>query len=1038
MLAEFATALQALRVGRSYSALTAAAKKQPRRGGHQPALPPSTVSDLLNGKSVPSRDTVVTFLTACQVASEAQEPWLAAWERVGTSHLRKPPGAVSVRDARPRRLGVHPSIQVDPQAHDLPVYVRRDFDDALHAAINEAAAGGGMVLLTGSSSVGKTRALFEAVRAVLPEWWLLHPADATAVRVSAEAPAPRTVVWLDELQRYLSQAGGLPVGTVRELLDAGLVVVATLWPDEYGKRTTPPVHGEPDRYDNDRTLLGMARIIDVPDTFTAAERQRAEQLSADGRIRAALDTADAGLTQILAAGPELVRRWEQADVADPRQCYGKAVITAALDARRVGAQAPVTADFLAAAAPAYLSSAQQAGAPSDWFEQALGYATTRLHGATACLTPVAAGMGLTAGWLTADYLHQHARQARRTVPLPETVWHALVAHLHPDDEYAVELAAQRRLQLRHADTITQRRAAAGDAFAAAGLAHRLVEQGRQEQAIELLRGAFPEDTRPAFSHARYAATKLADLLVAAGRHDEAIAALQARVDAGDAGPAIQLADLLVARGRTDDAIALLSAHPELDSGYAALRLAELLAEQGGADQLEARVEAGDTFYAQPRLARLLAMQGRTDRLRTRAEAGDTVCARELAKVLSGQGDTTGAVAVLRGCGDGHSARTVAEELVMRGRTGEAVAILQAEADAHDELAVTALAKLLRADHAVTLLRAHVGCGGGISSAVRDLAALLAERDRPDEAIDILYAHGDQREHWIREDLVRLLERQGRIDEAATVLRAADDRYRLGGLLVMHDRIDEAIEVARALVATGDLDGPRRLAELLAKKGSIDELRMRAEAGDEHAATHLVDLWNQRGAVDELRALADAGDPRAEYLLVDRLAADGRVDEAIARLSGDVDAGYAAPVALAELLLTQGRVDDALRVVRAHPDSVGVRGTVRLAKLIAKHDRVDDAITLLRACLDDVTLSAAVVLGDLLVAHGRVGELRTLADAGTPGAADRLVNLLAAEGRTAELYDEVHAGTPGAAGRLIILLASHGENPRAEQLATFGL
>jgi len=50
--------------------------------------------------------------------------------------------------------------------------------------------------------VGKTRALYEAARAVLPEWWLIHPADTDAIRTFAAVPATRTVLWLDELQRY--------------------------------------------------------------------------------------------------------------------------------------------------------------------------------------------------------------------------------------------------------------------------------------------------------------------------------------------------------------------------------------------------------------------------------------------------------------------------------------------------------------------------------------------------------------------------------------------------------------------------------------------------------------------------------------------------------------------------------------------------------------------------------------------------------------------------------------------------------------------
>jgi hypothetical protein len=109
------------------------------------------------------------------------------------------------------------------------------------AATTVAAEHGGFVLLVGGSSVGKTRTPFEAVRAVLPEWWLIHPdpAEADAVRALAAAPTPRTVVWLDELQRYLTSAGGLSVGLVRNLIAAGTALVATLWPDEYTSYTTP-------------------------------------------------------------------------------------------------------------------------------------------------------------------------------------------------------------------------------------------------------------------------------------------------------------------------------------------------------------------------------------------------------------------------------------------------------------------------------------------------------------------------------------------------------------------------------------------------------------------------------------------------------------------------------------------------------------------------------------------------------------------------------------------------------------------------------
>ncbi|MGI5238551.1 hypothetical protein [Dactylosporangium sp. CA-139066] len=319
-LADFAQACDRLRAGRSYAELRKAAR--PR------SLPAATLSDLLNAKTTPTRETVSTFLLACGLDDDAaQRPWLAAWERVATAHQPRPAGAERARQARPRLLGVHAAIQIPGAAGELPPYVPRDLDADLRTALTAATAQGGFVLLVGGSSVGKTRALYEAIRADFPEWWLLHPGDTTAITNHATAPTSRTVLWLDELQRYLNHPTGLPAGTLRQLITAGTAVVATLWPDEYGMRTARPLAGQPDPYANDRDLLLLAHTIRVPDTLSPAERRRGETLApTDPRIRVALDATDAGFTQVLAAGPALIQRWEQAT-----DCYGKAVITAALD-----------------------------------------------------------------------------------------------------------------------------------------------------------------------------------------------------------------------------------------------------------------------------------------------------------------------------------------------------------------------------------------------------------------------------------------------------------------------------------------------------------------------------------------------------------------------------------------------------------------------------------------------------------------------------------------------------------------------------------
>jgi hypothetical protein len=74
------------------------------------------------------------------------------------------------------------------------------------------------------------------------------------------------------------------------------------------------------------------------------------------------------------------------------------VLTAALDAARLGARAPLSTDFLRAPAPGYCTSQQRAEAPENWFAQAVAYATEKLHGAAAALIPAGTGMGQLAGY----------------------------------------------------------------------------------------------------------------------------------------------------------------------------------------------------------------------------------------------------------------------------------------------------------------------------------------------------------------------------------------------------------------------------------------------------------------------------------------------------------------------------------------------------------------------------------------------------------------------------------------------------------------
>ena len=353
---------------------------------------------------------------------------------------------------------------------------------------------------------------------------------------------------------------------MRALLNAPapVVIIGTLWPDRYTAYTAVPAPGGADPHAREREVLDLAAVIRIGPEFSPAEQDRARAAAArDRRLAVALEAAGYGLTQTLAAAPQLVARWEDARTASP---YAWAVLTAALDAARLGARAPLSADFLRAAAPGYCTSQQQAEAPANWFEQALAYATDKLHGAAAALSPAGAGMGQVAGYTVADYLIQHASRERRYARVPASTWDALLSHIRDPPTPPGSLAAPGT----GCCTATPSRCTVTPPTPATG--------------------------SPPW--------QLAELLAERGDLDE----LRARADAGDGFAASQLAELLAQRGDLDG----LRARADDGDRDAARRLADLLAERGDLDGLRARADAGDGLPPW-QLAELLAQRGDLER-----------------------------------------------------------------------------------------------------------------------------------------------------------------------------------------------------------------------------------------------------------------------------------------------------------------------------------------------------------------------------------------------------------------------------------------
>ncbi|MGQ4716285.1 tetratricopeptide repeat protein [Streptomyces anulatus] len=431
---------------------------------------------------------------------------------------------------------------------------------------------------------------------------------------------------------------------------------------------------------------------DVPDRFSAADLTTlVEQIDHDTPLATAhvASKATGMITQTLAAGPDLVDHYEHP--TGPLGPYGKALITAAVDARRLGVTAPLPSDFLTAAVPGYLTDTQRANPPHDWETHALTYACAPIRHVTSALSsvPNPTGMGARPGVVQlADYLVYHGTNSRRLFAPPQTFWDATRHLTNATDLHALADAARLRGRLFHATSIYLRiKETPGVLALLTGIAHRVGDEVRAESlayqaadfgdgsALVALAGARMEtgDQNSAETLYRQAADlSHPDALLALGKiHREAGEGVSAdrlyrqAIDAGLNGVGLTearraLADICEQSGRQSEAeqwrrkaasgfqrfqLRNLSDIQQRSGGKeAAERDFEKYAADGDGTALiilaEMREEAGDPTgaeeYAQ-RAAEAGLMDGFNYLAITRANSGDLVSAERLARVATDGG-----------------------------------------------------------------------------------------------------------------------------------------------------------------------------------------------------------------------------------------------------------------------------------------------------------------------------------------------------------------------------------------------------------------
>lgn len=405
-----------------------------------------------------------------------------------------------VKEWSGHRLGVHPAISRSlrhaGQDFVLPAYIPRRHDGELRSFLTTVADRGhtALVVIRGQSCTGKTRTAFEAVRAALPGWHLMFPVSVGSLLavLAADSVRPRTVLWLDEAQDFLSGAEGeRAAAALRHRLDqpGPAVIVATLWPEYYRDLSGAPASGVPDTHSRARALLAGAHRVDVPPAFSDRDLTMVRaQASSDPALAVAEKTGAPNITQILAAGPDLVDRYEHP--TGPDGPYGQAVISAAMDAHRLGLTGAIPLTLLAAAAPGYLDRDQRASAdPDSWFAQALSYARTKVRDVTPALLdiPRPTAVGACPGVVRlADFLGHHGRTARRLVCPPEAFWDAAACHMDAaGDLTRLAHSAQARLRYRHAERLYLHAYDAGDHSALGLLSLMLTEAGDRHRAADI-------------------------------------------------------------------------------------------------------------------------------------------------------------------------------------------------------------------------------------------------------------------------------------------------------------------------------------------------------------------------------------------------------------------------------------------------------------------------------------------------------------------------------------------------------------------------
>ncbi|MFE9256474.1 hypothetical protein [Streptomyces sp. NPDC006879] len=799
-----------------------------------------TVSRLISGGTLPGlpdAETVAEVLARAQPGpvdpTEAVARTRKLWIEVNSNPTARPHTAEQWGAAR---LGVLPAVGGEDAEDTLTPYLVRAHDQVLRQRIRQSVADrvSVLALLVGQPSSGKTRAAYEAVCAELGDWPVLIPSGPRELLdwIGTDSVDACTVVWLDEAERFLTGPLGeetaLALGTLLERISP-CAVLGSMWP-EYARRLASRASVAPEAPFHGRALLKRSRAeIHVPDYLSADLRVARRLAAQDPRIAAALRAALVAsedrprLIQQLTGGPELVQLYGRG----PGNAFSEiehALLSAAVDVRRLGHSGVLPSALLAEAAVGYLPATARVTHDKAWFANAVESLVQQ-----GALVPgrLAAGLGEPDGYHVCDYLDQSVRRSRAHLAPPPELWGAVVRHAPgAEDLCALGEAAQDRRRYGHAVRLYRRAIAMGSENARSGLALLLEEVGDGSGA----------DT-------------------AAGTSARAwLTVAVARENAGDPQAAVRAYELAA----------------ELGGAGAWAALVRLVYAQGGAGGTEvaARAARAGDAGAWIALARLHEQSGATEparqAYRAAAAEGEPWGWMGLARLCERAADLLGA-AIAYGTAAEAGVSSAWRELVRlhwdAGRRGDA-----------EEAALTAGAA--GAEAWLDLARRRSACGDlrgaesaylaaesvCVGSAATKLVALREAAEDPrgaEEAAASAARSGDGQAWGL---LARLRERGG---DPVAADRAAEEAAAVGDL-------EAWVVLTRMREAAADRPAAERAALKAAQAGEPSAWsalsRMRERSGDREASERAAHRAAELGEVGVWTALgrvrAETGDPES--------------------------------------------------------------------------------------------------------------------------------------------------------------------------------